>query len=80
MSKCSCLKFQQAGGELYFAYRSKVRMDRRRPETSEEFVRLRAENQTNEPEKQLHNVRLYRGTKGRTIGLSSVKILSALNA
>ena len=39
-------QFQQAGEELYFAYRGKVRMDRRRPEAGEEFIRLRAENQT----------------------------------
>ena len=80
MSKCSCFKFQQAGGELYLAYRAKVRMDRRRPEAGEEFIRLRAENQTNEPEERLHTLRLYRGRKGRTISLSFVKILSSLNA
>ncbi len=38
-------RFKQAGEKLYFAYRGKVRMDRRRPEAGEEFIRLRAENQ-----------------------------------
>jgi hypothetical protein len=51
----------------------------RRPEAGE-FIRLRAENQTNEPEERLHTGRLYGGPKGRTIGLSFFKILSSLNA